>query len=467
MSYDLAVVGAGFSAIAVTINALRRLPPSSRIAVIGDDPGFGRGTAYRTEFYVHRLNVPAGRMSVFPDRPDDFVEWLAGKGRDLSNDDFASRGDYGLYLRDRLAALLRSRPNCAKVDFVKAKATGCVRSDGDSVVFHLDNDERIVARNVALCLGVGNAQLPAALQDVPEDFKSRIVENPWKLDWLKRVGRLDTVCILGSGLTMVDQVLALRTHGHRGKIHAVSRRGLLPHPHLARRTPPIAPDIQGDSRALSVLLSALRRQAESTGDWRAVIDGLRPHTQAFWQEMSAEERSRFLRHALPWWNVHRHRIAPSVFARFEDLVKTGVVTVHAGFVESLRQSDHHLGLTYRKRGSQERTSIDVDWIVNSTGMERAGIEHSPLLREMARRGLIEQDPLGLGIRVDENSQTIGTGEKVRPKLYAVGALTAGQFWEITAVPDIRAQAANVADRIAEAVCESEYEMAGPLKSARL
>lgn len=64
MLYDVAVVGSGFSAIAVTIHLLRLLPASASIAIVGDDPGFGRGTAYRTEFYIHRLNVAAGRMVI-------------------------------------------------------------------------------------------------------------------------------------------------------------------------------------------------------------------------------------------------------------------------------------------------------------------------------------------------------------------------------------------------------------------
>lgn len=81
MIYDVAIVGSGFSAIALTINLLRFLPHSAKIAVVGDDPGFGRGTAYRTEFYLHRLNVPAARMSVFPDRSEDFVDWLRKQGR--------------------------------------------------------------------------------------------------------------------------------------------------------------------------------------------------------------------------------------------------------------------------------------------------------------------------------------------------------------------------------------------------
>lgn len=451
MTYDLAVVGAGFSAIAVTINALRLLPASSRIAVIGDDASFGRGTAYRTEFYVHRLNVPAGRMSVFADQPDDFVEWLTAKGRDLLIDDFASRGDYGLYLRDRLAALLRDRANCAKVDFIKAKATGCVKIDSGGVIFYLDNTAPITAKSVALCLGVGNARLPAALDAAPEALRPRIIDNPWKLDWLQRVGHRDTVCILGTGLTMIDQVLALRSHGHLGKIHAVSRRGLVPHPHLAKRSPPVAIDVPEKSQSVSALLGRLREQADDVDDWRSTVDALRPHTQALWQGMSVDQRSRFLRHALPWWNIHRHRISPRVFQQFEALRQSGIVTVHAGFVESMEWDGSAFDLTYRRRGAADVVSLEVDWIVNSTGMERAGIEHSPFLKEMLRQGLIKEDSLGLGIQVDETSRVIGRKGSPDPRIYAVGALTAGQFWEITAVPDIRSQAAGVATDIASII----------------
>lgn len=458
MSYDLAVVGAGFSAIAVTINALRSLPPSSRIAVIGDDAGFGRGTAYRTEFYIHRLNVPAGRMSVFPDKPDDFAEWLTNKGKDLSLDDFASRNDYGLYLRDRLAALLRDRPSCAKVDFIKARAAGCVRNGDEGMVFTLDNGDCVTAKTVALCLGVGNARLPPAIETAVPSIKSRIVENPWKLDWLQRVGRSDTVCILGTGLTMIDQILALRTHGHRGKIHALSRRGLIPHPHLAKRSHPVTPTLP-EYRVVSELLAALRLQSKNSADWRAIIDGLRPQTQALWQEMTLDQRGRFLRHALPWWNIHRHRIAPGVFQQFEALISAGVVKVHAGFVEGIEESGEKLKLSFRRRSSTEVGSLDVDWIVNSTGMERAGIDHSPLLQEMLKQGLIQEDPLGLGIMVDEVSRTIDSEGRSSASLYAVGALTAGQFWEITAVPDIRTQAANIAAGLTLAIC-GEHPVVG-------
>lgn len=448
MFYDVAVVGSGFSAIAETVNLLRLLPPSASIAVVGDDPGFGRGTAYRTELHVHRLNVPAGRMSIFPDEPDDFVLWLREQKRGVPPDGFASRDDFGRYLRDRLAALLRNRDNRPTLHFIKAKALACDQCTADKVVFQLDNGTRLDAASVVLCLGVGNAELPVDPAHVTGLGQERVVRNPWRLGWLSQVEPNQTICILGSGLTMVDQVLALRAHGHRGPIHVLSRRGLVSHPHLTRKVELVAPALPA-SRDISVLLSALRRQVRAGADWRGVMDGLRPLTQRLWQELSREQQSRFLHHALAWWNIHRHRLAPDVFSQLDALVGDGTVIVHKGYLQAIGETGDRLELAFRPRGCADIVGIEADWIINCTGMERAGIAHSPLLRQMREDGLISSDKLGLGICVGQNAQVLDYNGKAQPGLFAVGALTAGQFWEITAVPDIRVQARNVAVAISQ------------------
>lgn len=450
MIYDVIVVGSGFSAIAVTCNLIEQLPASAKIAVVGDDPGFGRGTAYGTELYLHRLNVPAGRMSLLPHHPDDFVDWLKAHGRQLQAGDFASRGDYGLYVRDTLAGLLRKRDGRCRVDFIKAKAAGCVEHYKTTLAFQLDNGDEIAGKNVVLCLGVGNANLPVDPAGVPSSLRSRIIENPWRLSWLRRVAPSDAVCILGSGLTMIDQVLALRARGHKGRIDVLSRRGLAPLGHA--RTPPAALpiDVHTLPATVSGILKALREKRRGAADWRSVMDGLRPVTQALWQRLSSEERARFLRHALPWWNIHRHRVAPEVFAGFEKLVLEGTVRFHAGFLRTLDAWEDGLAAGYRVRAKREIAEIRADWLVNCTGMERAGISHSPLLKEMSRLQLIVPDPLGLDILVDAASEVMAPSRISPARLFAVGALTAGQFWEITAVPDIRVQAKAVAEEIVRA-----------------
>lgn len=445
--YDVIVVGSGFSAIAVTCNLIEQLPASAKVAVVGDDPGFGRGTAYRTELYLHRLNVPAGRMSLLPHQPDDFVDWLKRHGRLMQAGDFASRSDYGLYVRDTLARLLRKRDGRCRVDFIKAKAAGCVERYSSTLAFHLGNGDEIAGRNVVLCLGVGNASLPVDPDGVPPSLRSRIIENPWRLSWLRRVASSDAVCILGSGLTMIDQVLALRAHGHSGRIDVLSRRGLAPLGHARELPAPLPIDVEALPDTISEILKSLRGKSRTVADWRGVMDGLRPATQALWQRLSSKERSRFLRHALPWWNIHRHRVAPDVFDKFEKLVSDGIVRFHAGFLKSLGAQEGRLLASYRVRATPKIAGINADWLVNCTGMERAGISHSPLLKEMSRFQLIVPDPLGLGIQVNAASEVTAPSEISPARLFAVGALTAGQFWEITAVPDIRVQAKAVAEEI--------------------
>lgn len=339
----------------------------------------------------------------------------------------------------------------ANVDFIKAKASACVECTASGTVFHLDTGKELAARNVILCLGVGNADLPLKPDLVQDEILQQVIENPWRLGWLSKVGRSDDICILGSGLTMVDQVLSLRSQGHRGKIHVLSRRGLVPHRHLLRRSMPVPPELPEGTREISHILAALRRQVRNGADWRGVMDGLRPQTQALWQELSTEQRSRFLRHALAWWNIHRHRIAPEVFSRLDALLRDGTVTVHAGYLRSIEPSAKGSEITYRRRGSDQLNTFHTDWIVNCTGMERAGIGHSPLLQAMRSRGMIDMDELGLGIRVDNRSRILAPDGHIQPGLFAAGALTAGQFWEITAVPDIRTQAKQLAETIAEDV----------------
>jgi uncharacterized NAD(P)/FAD-binding protein YdhS len=124
---------------------------------------------------------------------------------------------------------------------------------------------------------------------------------------------------------MIDQVLALRAHDHEGKIEVLSRRGLAPLGHMRKPSPPLPIDVSALPLTISKILQTLRTKAGGEADWRAVMDGLRPVTQALWQRLDSTERSRFLRHALPWWNIHRHRVAPAVFERFQRLLKDGTV----------------------------------------------------------------------------------------------------------------------------------------------
>src|ERR1700686_3114326 len=72
----IAIIGAGFSGTLLTLHLLRRCCPATRIHLIERNRQFGPGAAYSSGNPSPLLNVPAGKMSAFRDRPGDFVDWL-------------------------------------------------------------------------------------------------------------------------------------------------------------------------------------------------------------------------------------------------------------------------------------------------------------------------------------------------------------------------------------------------------
>lgn len=441
---DVAIIGSGFSAAALAINLANRLSPTARVSLVGRKAKWGRGIAYATRDDCHLLNVTAARMSLFADQPDHFVHWLSQNGYAEAGDQFIPRQVYGRYIGSCLETALEPSGHRAALDMVDAEVVDAEVAAGGGFRLLLTDGVTLSARAAALCTGAGLRRLPIAGDAIAPDARASIVDDPWQDEWWARLPRDADVLFVGTGLTMIDQCLLLKARGFEGRLLAVSRRGLLPQPHLTPRTQPGDPVLSPGSGEVSGMISHLRACARKEGDWRKVIDGLRPVTQALWKGFSAAQRQRFLRHAAPYWNVHRHRMAPSVATEIAELRNTGQLVVHRGRPVSVRAVKGRIEVAIRGR---ENTALCVDALVNCSGLERCTIDASPLLANLSKRGLVTADPLGFGIWVDDASACLPAGA-TKPPLYALGLLTAGRHWEIAAVPDIRVQAASVAAAIA-------------------
>jgi uncharacterized NAD(P)/FAD-binding protein YdhS len=447
---EVAVLGAGFSATATIINLLEHLPPEKSIAVAGNDSRFGLGTAYSTFDDGHRLNVSAARMSLYADRPSHLVEWLDREQHPYGPEDFVPRRLYGKYIQDSLAKSLQQQDNRARVHFHGAEAIDCERLDCEEQVFNLGNGGSIEANHTVLCLGGTPAGLPIAEDAIDRAARPYISVNAWGENWLERVEGQDTVFLLGAGLTTVDQVLSLKRQGHEGQIHILSRHGLTPQPHRVPRSHPLEPVLVPGAHALSEMLHILRRETEHAADWRPVIDGLRPVTQALWQKLNADERQRFFRHANAWWSVHRHRMAPEIASAFHEMQASGQVHVHAGWLQAIREYQGRARIAYRDRHTGTLRQISAAHFVNCTGIEKCSISKVPLLKKMSAKAMIASDPMGLGLSITPESELIAPSGTTITNAYAMGPMAVGQFFEIFAVPDIRVQARKVAEKIAQA-----------------
>jgi uncharacterized NAD(P)/FAD-binding protein YdhS len=256
----------------------------------------------------------------------------------------------------------------------------------------------------------------------------------------------DRVLLIGTGLTMVDMALLLDARGFAGRTVALSRRGLVPHAH---RDEPPATDkrAQAPTNLDSRLVQEVRRRAARIG-WRHAVDELRPFSQRLWSSAGTAERRRFIRHLRPWWDVHRHRIAPQVSERIQSLITEGRLQVAAAKLAGSEAQGGAVAVRWRPRGHSGMEQAVFTRIINCTGPEGdLPRSREPLLQRLLARAAIRPGPIGLGVDADEGNRLLAADGTPNPRLYAVGPPTRGLLWEIVAVPDIRGQVAQVADTI--------------------
>lgn len=457
-AFDLLILGAGFSGVALAIHLLRRAPPGYAVALVDPSPDTGRGRAYADPSGQVLLNVPAGRMSLDPAAPLDFAEWWAAQraiGVDAVATDFAPRATYGDYVRARWQEALASRGD--DVARLHARAID-VEAGEEGFRVALDDGRSLVGRQVVLALGHAPSVLPMALNSAV--LGQRLVDPlaPGALESLPREARL---LLVGTGLTSVDALGRLETLGHQGRITCVSRHGRWPAVHRviaaaaapapAAASPIIDPIALAASprTALRHVRAAVAALVREGGDWRAVIDALRPHTAPTWRAWDAAARRQALRHLRSPWDVHRHRMAPAAGAAVERLrVRVDVETRAARIISTGLAPDGGVAVEMQRRGMPGTEALHVDAVlVGLAPVIAPSQRQDPLARALLGRGLVRDDAAGFGFDVDAEGRPLDASGRANPGLYAIGPLLRGRDWETTAVPEIREQALALATNL--------------------
>ncbi|WP_375426937.1 FAD/NAD(P)-binding protein [uncultured Sphingomonas sp.] len=437
------IVGGGFSGTLLAINLLRHEGPGATL--IERRPSqVARGVAYSAAHPSHLLNVRAGNMSALPDEPDHFVRWLASRGEG-GRTSFVPRTTYGAYLREMLDAACARAPG--RLRLIEGEAVD-LRHDQGGVALTLADGEEIAGDAAVLAVGNLPPHDPPGLgaDSLPPSCYS---PDPWAVDIGEGLGDDDTAVLIGTGLTAVDAALLLDAGGFGGRILALSRRGLAPHRHQDG-LPHCDPVLERPSGPLSAVVAHVRARAAEAG-WRTAVDELRPMTHIMWGAATGPERARFLRHARPYWDIHRHRLAPAIANRIDALVSEGRLTFAGGKPVGIEAHARGATLRWRPRGTAQLVETRAARIVNCTGPQGDLLRsREPLLRRLLDAGAIRPDPLRLGLDVDAQSRIVNQDGAVSDRLHAIGPMTRGGVWEIVAVPDIRWQSWNLARRLSNA-----------------
>ncbi len=453
----IAIVGAGFSGTMTAVRLLEGAGSTRLEITLLDRSGvMGPGVAYGTESAEHLLNVPAGRMSPFPEDEDAFLRFARERDPGVAPGSFVPRRLYGEFLRSVLDRAIEGRPPHTSLRCLHDEAVA-VESKPESreVAVRLANGGVLSADHVVLACGNLPPDVPAAVgENALRD--ARFVRDPWAPGAFDRAAAAGSILLVGTGLTMLDVVQELAARGCQGPVHVVSRRGLLPQPH---RTSSLSGPIDARPHALAAhpasarrMLRAIRRHAarisEDGGDWRDVLASLRSATPELWAALSRKERARFLRHLRPYWETHRHRAAPAPFDALQRRIESGEIVRHAGRIREVRPAPDALEVEIEPRGGGPPFVLRVQRVVNCTGPSSdVATSRDPLLADLRGRGVLCSDAHRIGLLATETGALLDGAGRASETISYVGPFLRAREWEATAVPELRIHAARLAARL--------------------
>lgn len=417
MQQRIAIIGGGAAGAWMLLRLLQR--GADGIDIIEPRESLGRGLAYSAQFDKHLLNVPTPKMDTYAEADDPLFEpWLAER----ADHDYAPRRLYGEFLAETISKAIIGKD----VRHLRTTATA-IRSTYDGLAIALADGATLTAAHVVLALG----NLPPRFL-APGISDPRIIEHPWSLTPDIAEGR-DHVVIAGTGLTALDAVVLIADANPKARFTLAAAHPLIPP--CDRTVTPWAEAEQVVGYSPATIWGMAKGEARRR-DWYEAVDGLRNHVEQIWTGWSQDQRRSFMRHGARLWLHHRHRSPPPTWHRIAELKAAGRLSLRAGRIHRLTPHPDRVDVDLAAG------ALAADLVVNTTGPSLSLRSHV-LLSTLLDAGLITECPLGLGIAIDENG-CCRTRDDRPSRLFALGTLTRGQFFETVAVPHIRKHAGAIA-----------------------
>ena len=446
----IAIVGAGAAGTLLAGALARPGPVLFDVTLVDSRPG--RGLAFGASDEGLLLNSRAGAMSLDAGSPLGFVDWLntyRARPEPWTARDFAPRRLFGDYLETHLADLCDRTPGLGSTRWIAGKVKAMALQEGGWSLL-LASGERLDAE--AVVLATGPARPRPLVFNGRSEIEAFVQDDPWDEAQLKAVRAGGDVLIAGMGLSFADTAAALWRLNPEIRVVAVSRHGLAPRIHLAEGEGErlFAGGYPKAARELQTRLLNASRLIEGAPEIRTSrLEELRRHGAGVWAALGPEERTMFVRHFRPYWEAERHRLPPELGEVLRTAAERGKLELIRGRIAEGKALKDGAAARVALLTHQGPRALTVRRIINCTGPETDPYRsRNPVLLDVLAQGLVSADDLGLGLRVDVDSQAIGADGRLTPGLFALGALTEGRFFEITGLPEIRAQAQAVAGALA-------------------
>ncbi|MFM2156581.1 MAG: hypothetical protein RL516_1330 [Bacteroidota bacterium] len=451
--YDLAIVGGGAAGLILLANIFEKATHPLSVVMINAGYPTGKGIAYSTNNNNHLLNVRVSRMSAFTNDANHFTKWILSKPKysnyhsDNLAERFVPRKMYGEYLGDLFQSILNSDNKNVSFSLIDDEVVDLKKQE-NSFDIVLKNTPLVNSKKVVLCTG---NQPPISLPGISSLQSEKVFINPWDNKAVENIDHEKPVFIVGAGLTMVDTVVSLLDQGFKNKIIVVSKHGAIPMAHPVVRVSVPHPEKAPASdihEIYSDLKSRIRSAIDHTEWHEPVLEAVRPFTQKIWQELSIEQKNRFLRHINHRWSKLRHRLPHEMFDLIQSLIDSKQIELYAGKLLDVHENMDDLTIRFFDKSSETEISVNAQRIINCIGPEGDFDKvDNPLLRNMLSHGLISKDPLSLGFNATGDGRIIDKSGNVLDNLLTIGSGLRGILWESTAIPEIRVQAHEMANKV--------------------
>ncbi|HET8803386.1 MAG TPA: FAD/NAD(P)-binding protein [Aequorivita sp.] len=455
----IGIIGGGFTGTMTAVQLIDKSTEPCEIILINERETLNKGVAYCPYSNKHLLNVIAGKMSAYPDKPDHFLEWVMQKDefkkkdKTLIANSFLPRQIYG----DYLCGIWEEAKKCAKSKQIQITVIDSFVVDLDvtesSVSLWLDNNLKL---NIDDCVISTGNHIPRNPRIKNRDFYTspNYFQNPWQIESVKDTKENLPVLIIGNGLTMVDTVLGLLEQGFKGEIYSISPNGfnILPHRHNGLKYSKLVEELR-DDMSIYELVKLINKHIKTVREYgvsaEPIIDSLRPQTQKIWKSFSDQERELFMSRLRHLWGVARHRIPLHSHDKIQHLRIDGKLHINSGKIIDINESKESITVQYFDTKENELKEINVSRIINCTGPETDLINlDKSFLKNCLLKGILTQDKLKLGIKADtESFQIISADRKPHTNLYTIGSNLKGELWESTAVNELRGQAEKLAEKL--------------------
>ncbi|WP_416137795.1 FAD/NAD(P)-binding protein [Halomonas sp. HK25] len=491
MEKVICLVGGGAASIAFIDNFLNQLNGENgglySIYVIEKNPVFGPGAAYNDDLDSNLLNTKTGFITIFPEKKGDFYEWLHNHpehwqwkypGFELDPDTYAPRPLFGQYLQASFSQTVRKAvkkgvkviPVNAEVMDIRKFRHGYTAVTACSI--------NIQADYVFLLCGT----LENARKDTPK-MQGGIISNPYPVSKLTSwLGKDKSVAVIGSRLSAIDTIIALKEAGHRGKIVIHSRSGYFPsirgtqgrfqprnlseeylekvqnskrnlrltdvvemvksdlslyfqenpgHPQERLEVPKPIDD-------LGAFLDEEIALAENPRGWQAVLYATNVIIDKLWGMIRPEDREEFREKYLNIFLSYRVSIPCENAVKIRNYLSSGDLEFRTGPVK-LKKNAGGFPVVQTPSGDGDT----YDFAVLATGSpKRLGNSNSSLMIALEEKGMIVPHPHG-GLEVDSSTyQVIREDGSIENGIFAVGEVTSGNFFFTSALDIICRHAKN-------------------------